>query len=375
MNIPKKQAGHKKKIPQSNAEPGTLTCKHYECSGADLHSTLFTLLEISMQKITVQYSAECAHTGRRDRQLHPEVQTVIIREQYPEYNNSTEIRIPVAKIFKSLSDFFCSDDFETKVRNTRVPPMSQLDKFEACILFHLKRTFPDMVFYDNGRLKSPDIIVGSDWGFMGIEVKKLYCNINGRTSRGRTMDFNSTMPCGATPVTINGKQYRIPLFYLACSLIEGESRIHTMVLLDGSVLSNCFKSHIEAKTKNYSTHNHGTYGDGNIRHRLMYSCPNVLDHNIKQLNGKHSLVVNAAIDEIETLHLQTTFTRKRQSGHPDLYGIYNTARPDEPPEHIDSIFPEITRRTERTLLLPKIEVDQTQEQWRISQKMQELAAV
>jgi len=152
--------------------------------------------------------------------------------------------------------------------------------------------------YRAGRLKSPDITLINDTtnSLLGLEVKKLEADKNGKDPRGLTLDYNSTVPCGRTTVLYNGKLIDIPLYYYF-ALIQN-NRIISTVFCDGDFLSNDYEFHKDSKISNTSTYGHGSYGEASIRHRKMYLFPNPLNTNLSLFSKKHSLILPIEVKEI-----------------------------------------------------------------------------
>ncbi len=65
----------------------------------------------------------------------------------------------------------------------------------------------------------------------------------------------------------------------------------TSILMDGDFLNYDFELHKDAKYANQSEYAHGPYGEGSVRHRRMYTCPNPLNYKLRFFHLRHILVV------------------------------------------------------------------------------------
>lgn len=142
-----------------------------------------------------------------------------------------------------------------------------------------------------GKLQCPDIVLinDSEKTLVGLEVKKLDANSQGNDPRGLTLDYNSTIPCGITNVNYENNDLKIPNYYLFALLKN--NCIITSVICHGNFLNCDYELHLESKISNNSTYSHGSYSEGSIRHRKMYTFPNPLNSKLSVFSKKHCLVV------------------------------------------------------------------------------------
>lgn len=180
---------------------------------------------------------------------------------------------------------------------------TQDDPFDHWLANTIKRlNLSGLQVFTSGPLTHPDIVLQTSMvpesPFVGLEVKKLNADEKGRDPRGMTIDFNSTAPCGTfrvyrpddTPLDIPGYY----IFVLLDHRIQNRSRnILTFILSGGDLLNDDFDLYLTSKTLNESTYDHGPYGEGSVRGRMMYVYPNPLDSKINQLAGEVSLIHEA----------------------------------------------------------------------------------
>ncbi len=169
----------------------------------------------------------------------------------------------------------------------------QDDPFDTWIELEIKKALPaNYEIYHSGALTTPDIIIRDkkDGTIVGLEIKKLIQKPNGSDSRGLTIDYNSSLPCGSTMVKIGIETLIIPCFYLFALLDPTSRNIVTLILLDGDFLNYDFDLHKESKYSNYTEYNHGPYGEGSVRHRKMYTYPNPLNSKIDKFHRRQIIV-------------------------------------------------------------------------------------
>jgi hypothetical protein len=169
----------------------------------------------------------------------------------------------------------------------------QDDPFDSWVEGEITKALPvNYQVFHSGSLTTPDIIIRdkTDGTTVGLEIKKLIQKSNGSDSRGLTIDYNSSLPCGSTMVKVGIDTVIIPCFYLFALLDQASLNIVTLILLDGDFLNYDFQLHKEAKYSNYTEYNHGPYGEGSIRHRKMYTYPNPLNSKIKELHMRQVVV-------------------------------------------------------------------------------------
>ena len=173
----------------------------------------------------------------------------------------------------------------------------QDDPFDTWIEIEIRKALPKTFeVFHSGSLTTPDIIIRDkkDGTTVGLEIKKLIQKSNGSDSRGLTIDYNSSLPCGSTMIKAGAETIVIPCFYLFALLDLSSLNIVTLILLDGDFLNYDFDLHKEAKYSNYTEYNHGPYGEGSIRHRKMYTYPNPLNSKISEFHMRQILVAKKA---------------------------------------------------------------------------------
>ena len=83
----------------------------------------------------------------------------------------------------------------------------------------------------------------------------------------------------------------VPCFYFFALLSPDSSSMVTTILIDGDFLNYDFELHKDAKYANQSEYGHGPYGEGSVRHRRMYTYPNLLNYKLGFFYLRHILVV------------------------------------------------------------------------------------
>lgn len=169
----------------------------------------------------------------------------------------------------------------------------QDDPFDTWIELEIQKALPaGYEIYHSGALTTPDIIIRdkNNGITVGLEIKKLIQKPNGSDSRGLTIDYNSSLPCGSTMVKVGIETIIIPCFYLFALLDIASKNIVTLILLDGDFLNYDFDLHKESKYSNYTEYGHGPYGEGSVRHRKMYTYPNPLNSKISRFHMRQIVV-------------------------------------------------------------------------------------
>ena len=188
------------------------------------------------------------------------------------------------------------------IQNGRVPiklrPLSttgtvQDDPFDQWFCELITDNIPEYEIIHSGALTTPDVIVRDRISreIIGIEVKKVDSDINGKDSRGLTLDYNSCIPCGQMKIIVGGIESKIKTFYFFGLISHDQSHLISSVLMDGDLLNYDFDLHIQGKYANTSQYGHGPYGEGSVRGRAMYNYPNPLNVKIKPFHQKHSFVI------------------------------------------------------------------------------------
>lgn len=197
------------------------------------------------------------------------------------------------EIYRALVAKTENGGIPVKLRAKRLVGTVQDDPFDYWMQDEIKHALPSSFeVAHSGSLTTPDIVVRdrATGRIVGIEVKKLIRQRNGRDPRGMTLDYNSCLPCGSTMVKVGSETVVVPCFYIFALLSPDSRRIVSLIILDGDFLNYDFDLHKEAKYSNYTEYNHGPYGEGSVRHRKMYTYPNPLNSQIKPFFLRHVLV-------------------------------------------------------------------------------------
>lgn len=202
--------------------------------------------------------------------------------------------ITIAKrVFQALTATAEKGKIPIKLRPLSTTGTVQDDPFDQWFCDLISNKIPDFEVFHSGALTTPDVIVRDriTREIIGIEVKKVDSDANGRDSRGLTLDYNSCIPCGQMKIIIGGKESKIKTFYFFGLISNDQSHLISSVLMDGDFLNYDFDLHIQGKYANTSQYGHGPYGEGSVRGRAMYNYPNPLNVKIKTFHQKHSLVI------------------------------------------------------------------------------------
>lgn len=194
------------------------------------------------------------------------------------------------------------ETFSGKVQDGRLPislkPPSlvgtvQDDPFDKWVGDEIKDALPSLEVFHAGKLTTPDLILRykPSNAIIGLEVKKLIQQPNGKDPRGLTIDYNSCLPCGKALIKIGKDTVEIPCFYLFALLSNDSSAMVTSIIMDGDFLNYDFDLHKDAKYANQSEYKHGPYGEGSVRHRRMYTYPNPLNYKLDFFHLRHILVI------------------------------------------------------------------------------------
>lgn len=203
----------------------------------------------------------------------------------------------IVRIYRELISKIGKRGIPVDMRAKSLVGTVQDDPFDTWIEAEIRKALPPTFeVFHSGSLTTPDIIIRDkkDGTTVGLEIKKLIQKSNGSDSRGLTIDYNSSLPCGSTMVKVGGETIIIPRFYLFALLDLSSLNIVTLILLDGDFLNYDFDLHKEAKYSNYTEYNHGPYGEGSIRHRKMYTYPNPLNSKINEFHMRQILVAKKA---------------------------------------------------------------------------------
>jgi hypothetical protein len=207
-----------------------------------------------------------------------------------------ELKI-IISIYRELTKLIGDSGIPIDLRLKSVVGTVQDDPFDTWIESEIKKALShNYEIFHSGALTTPDIIIRDkkDGTTIGLEIKKLIQKPNGSDSRGLTIDYNSSLPCGSTMIKIGIETIVIPCFYLFALLDKDSKNIVTLILLDGDFLNYDFDLHIESKYSNHTEYNHGPYGEGSIRHRKMYTYPNPLNSKISKFHMRQIVVAKKA---------------------------------------------------------------------------------
>ncbi len=203
----------------------------------------------------------------------------------------------IVRIYQELISKIGEKGIPVDMRVKSLVGTVQDDPFDTWIEIEIRKALPDTFeVFHSGFLTTPDIIIRDkrDGTIVGLEIKKLIQKANGSDSRGLTIDYNSSLPCGSTMIKVGAETIIIPCFYLFALLDLSSLNIVTLILVDGDFLNYDFDLHKEAKYSNYTEYNHGPYGEGSIRHRKMYTYPNPLNSKISIFHMRKILVAKKA---------------------------------------------------------------------------------
>lgn len=203
----------------------------------------------------------------------------------------------IVRIYRELISQIGKKGIPVNMRVKSLVGTVQDDPFDTWIEAEIRKALPsNFEVFHSGSLTTPDIIVRDKQNgtIVGLEIKKLIQKSNGSDSRGLTIDYNSSLPCGSTLIKIGAETMVIPCFYLFALLDLSSLNIVTLILMDGDFLNYDFDLHKEAKYSNYTEYNHGPYGEGSIRHRKMYTYPNPLNSKISEFHMRQILVAKKA---------------------------------------------------------------------------------
>lgn len=208
----------------------------------------------------------------------------------------TELDI-IQSVYKELTSKIGATGIPVNLRAKSIIGTVQDDPFDKWIEQEIKKALPNTFeVFHSGSLTTPDLVVrDKKTGIVvGLEIKKLIQKPNGSDSRGLTIDYNSSLPCGSTLIKVGDDTIVIPCFYLFALLDNSSKNIVTLIILDGDFLNYDFDLHKEAKYSNYTEYNHGSYGEGSIRHRKMYTYPNPLNSKISNFHLRQTLIAKKA---------------------------------------------------------------------------------
>lgn len=197
------------------------------------------------------------------------------------------------KVFLALTEKLEDGYLPVTLRPLSTTGTVQDDPFDQWFGEILEEHLPEFEVTHSGPLTTPDVIVRDrdTREVIGIEVKKVDADENGKDSRGLTLDYNSCIPCGQMQIKIGGKESRIRTFYFFGLLSFEKDRLISSSLIDGDFLNYDFDLHLQGKYLNTSQYGHGPYGEGSVRGRAMYNYPNPMNVAIPTFHKKHSFII------------------------------------------------------------------------------------
>lgn len=199
----------------------------------------------------------------------------------------------VERIYKELSTKISQGVIPIELRPPALVGTVQDDPFDCWVAEEIKRAIPEVEVFHAGTLTTPDLVLRhkKSNALLGLEVKKLIQQSNGRDPRGLTLDYNSCLPCGKALIKVGRNTVEVPCFYLFALLGHNSASMVTSILMDGDFLNYDFDLHKNAKYANQSEYHHGPYGEGSVRHRRMYTYPNPLNYKLTFFHLRHILVI------------------------------------------------------------------------------------
>ncbi len=197
------------------------------------------------------------------------------------------------KVFLALTEKLEDGKLPVTLRPLSTSGTVQDDPFDQWFGEVLEEHLPEFEVTHSGALTTPDIIVRDreTREVIGIEVKKVEADENGKDSRGLTLDYNSCIPCGQMNIKIGGNESRIKTFYYFALLSFEKDNLISSSLIDGDFLNYDFDLHIQGKYLNTSQYGHGPYGEGSVRGRAMYNYPNPMNVALETFHKKHSFII------------------------------------------------------------------------------------
>jgi len=199
----------------------------------------------------------------------------------------------VYKIYETFSNKIQEGRLPISLKPPALVGTVQDDPFDTWVGDEIKKALPSLEVFHAGKLTTPDIVLRykPSNAIIGLEVKKLIQQPNGKDPRGLTIDYNSCLPCGKALIKIGKNTVEIPCFYLFALLSNDSSAMVTSIIMDGDFLNYDFELHKDAKYANQSEYKHGPYGEGSVRHRRMYTYPNPLNYKLEFFHLRHILVI------------------------------------------------------------------------------------
>jgi hypothetical protein len=264
------------------------------------------------------------------------------------YQNPHQI---ISKIYDHFFNKIENGVIPIELRPSNIIGTVQDDPFDSMIAQELSTAFSQLEITTAGKLTTPDIILRDKQTgvIVGIEIKKLIQKKSGADSRGLTIDYNSSLPCGTALIKMGSATVDIPCYYLFCLLSPDSTSIVTFILIHGDFINYDFNLHKKAKISNYTEYAHGPYGEGSVRHRAMYTYPNPLNYKLKCFHTRKVFVAKKI--DVDNLQLTEYVTHEVERcdiyENNFLYSIVDKAKQDksQQPEFIKDIFADCKKRT------------------------------
>ncbi|QBY05146.1 hypothetical protein E2K93_12465 [Thalassotalea sp. HSM 43] len=260
----------------------------------------------------------------------------------------------VHSIVKSVYDLFhgmaVNGEIPINLRAPSIVGTTQDDPFDNLILDTIKNAFPNLEVVSAGKLTTPDVVIRdrNTGVIVGLEVKKLIQKANGADSRGLTIDYNSCLPCGTMEIKVGNEVTAIPVYYFFALLSNDSTSIKTLSIIDGDFINNDFDLHKHAKLANQSEYGHGSYGEGSVRHRAMYTYANPLNSKLDCFFERRVLVMpTQAASELSYDDLTSEIIiRKDIQGNQFSFTVLDNDKPtnNDNIREIDDLFDKVKAR-------------------------------
>ena len=275
--------------------------------------------------------------------------------------NETDI---ILTLYRGFISKRMQDGIPVWIRPNAVVGTVQDDPFDIWVEEEIKRVLPPTFeVFHSGKLTTPDIIIRDKQSglIVGLEIKKLIQQRNGRDPRGMTIDYNSCLPCGQAMVKVGGDTVVVPCYYLFALMSTDNRLMQTMILMDGDFINYDFELHKEAKYSNITEYEHGPYGEGSVRHRKMYTYPNPLNSQIKAFYLRQLLIVKKSALEgrKENKRVQSQIVRTDKWGNDFYYALIDETQRKSSGQELETltgIFDACKQRKpkERVAYIPEI---------------------
>lgn len=124
----------------------------------------------------------------------------------------------VERVYAELSARIVQGVIPISLRPPALVGTVQDDPFDSWVGEAIKHTLPDIEVFHAGKLTTPDLVLRHrpSNSILGLEVKKLIQQTNGKDPRGLTIDYNSCLPCGKALVKVGRDTVEVPLLLPLC---------------------------------------------------------------------------------------------------------------------------------------------------------------